>query len=140
MASILQQTLARLKSYVTTLADSTRDESGAAQPFVFGSDIDASSKKALPCSIVKMQDGTFLTVPHKRGSQFGASGAKLFGCASGDLHGRASEIDISAIDGIALGVLSDFSAADVVGANAAGLQAVGGVAARLAPVVHTPFT
>jgi hypothetical protein len=79
-------------------------------------------------------------VPHKRGSQFGASGAKLFGCASGDIHGRASEIDISSIDGIALGVLSDFSTADVVGANAAGLQTVGGVAARLAPVVRTPFT
>jgi hypothetical protein len=44
-------------AYVTTLADSTRDETGAAamQPFVFGSDIDASSKKALPCSIVKTQ-------------------------------------------------------------------------------------
>jgi hypothetical protein len=47
----------------------TRDSSDAVQPFVFGSDIDPAVKKALPCSIVKMKDGTFQTVPRTSGAR-----------------------------------------------------------------------
>ena len=49
-------------------------------------------------------------------------------------------LDLSLVDTIALGVLSDITDKQLVGSNAASLMAAGGLLAALHPVVADPFT
>ena len=125
MATMFSRSLARLKAAVQSASEaSAGGPTAAEQPVVFEKDMDPAVKAALPCSIVKLKSGDFVALPAKRAATFGQQ-PKLFAAESGSLTGSTRELDVSSIDKIALGILSDQSDNSLAGSSAH-LQAAGG--------------
>jgi hypothetical protein len=142
MASIFQRSIVALKATASHAASlATRPAAAAPEPVVFDKRHEDRLKRQLPCSIVEMEDGTFVTVPKARAISSTADGLKLFGSPSGALLGTGfSQIDIANVKQIAVGVLTDKTDASAAGANAALTTASGGLSATLHPVAASPFT
>ena len=141
MASIFQQAVSQLKGMVLKCPDIVISPATSAPvpSVVLDKSMSVNDKRLLGGSIVKMSDGTHRALSMTRPCTTGAV-FKVFGTESGSLAPPASEIDITGIDKIALGVLTD-KATGVSGARADSLV-VNMLPAKLYPVLATggPFT
>ena len=110
--------------------------SAVQEPFTLTND--ERCKRQLPASIVKMSNGSFVALPWSGFATFGASrGPEMYGVDNGDLSGTRRKIDLSQIDSIALGVLSDSAVSGKAGVNASVLAF--GLPSTLHAVVASPF-
>ena len=138
MASVFAGALSQATALLTKVADAVVAPAQPALPqIVIDKTTTAEVKKQLGGSIAKMMDGSFRAIKIATPFTVGAS-VKLFGTETGSLTPPASEIDISQIDSIALGVLSSRSDTTLFGVNSK--LAVRGVPTTMHASIARPFT
>ena len=109
MSSILTLLQQKLVSLINTTVDkASAPPQQPIPPFIFSRSLEAPLKASIPYSLIQMKDGTFRATGTMKAT-FG-NPPKLFASAAGSLSAAAkdnAEVDLNAIQAIALGILSD---------------------------------